>query len=93
MRYAIPALLAALTIGAAPTIACDSLGDNMHMGNIVSIDRNSNTFVILDAESQKPIRFSASKEVLKPLAVDDMVEVGYEAVDGGELRAVSLVRP
>jgi hypothetical protein len=92
MRYALPALLAALIIGTAPAIACDSLGENMHMGSIVSIDRSSNTFVILDAESQKQIRFSASKEVLKPAAVNDMVEVGYEVIDDGKLRATSLTR-
>jgi hypothetical protein len=91
-RYAIPALLAALAFGSAPAIACDSLGENMHMGNIVSIDRSSNTFVILDAESQKQIRFNASKEVLKPVAVNDMVEVGYEVIGDGELRATSLSR-
>lgn len=92
MRYAIYAALAAVSIGAAPVFACDSLGDNQHMGKIVSIDHPGNTFVILDAESQKPIRFIASKPLLIPLAVDDMVQVGYETIEGGALRTLSLVR-
>lgn len=92
MKYATTTLLAALIIGAGPVLACDGLGENMHMGNIVSIDRGSNTFVILDAQSQKPIRFTAAKETLTPFTVNDMVEVGYEVIDGGKLRSVSLVR-
>lgn len=93
MKSAIPALLAAAVLTlSGTTIACDSLGENMHMGNIISIDRSGNTFVIVDAESQKQIRFSASREALAPLSVNDMVEVAYEIIDGGKLRSVQLIR-
>lgn len=90
MKFTAIALLAASTLVTASILACDSLGENMHMGSIVSIDRGTNTFVILDAESQKPIRFISSAETLKPLVIDEMVEVSYEVADGGELRVVSL---
>lgn len=93
MKSAIPTLLAAAVLTlSGTTIACDSLGENMHMGNIISIDRSGNTFVIVDAESQKQIRFSASREALAPLSVNDMVEVAYEIIDGGKLRSVQLIR-
>jgi hypothetical protein len=92
MRYSIAALLSAVLLASGPAIACDSLGENMHMGNIVSIDRSGNTFTILDAESQAPIRFIASRESLIPLSVNDMVEVSYEVIEGGGLRILNLVR-
>jgi len=92
MRFAIPALLAALTIGAAPATACDSLGENMHMGRIVSIDHNDYTFVILDVESQKPVGFSSTRAALIAFDVNDMVEVSYEVLDGGILRSMKISR-
>lgn len=85
-------LLTVMLLGPAVAISCDSLGENMHMGSIVSIDRDHNSFVILDAESQKPIRFIASKAALIALAVNDMVTVSYEVIDGGGLRLLSLAR-
>jgi hypothetical protein len=92
MRYLTPALLgAALLSSTLSVLACDGLGENMHMGSIVSIDRGGNTFVILDAQSQKPIRFTASREALAPFAVDDKVEVTYEKATGDELHSVNLV--
>ena len=92
MRYSITALLSAVLLASGLANACDSLGENMHMGNIVSIDRAGNTFVILDAESQKPIRFIALQDSLAALSVNDMVEVSYEVVEGGGLRILNLAR-
>lgn len=92
MKYAIPTLLFSLTIGAGSASACDSLGENMHMGNIVSIDRASNSFVILDAESSRPIRFTASAEAIAPLSIDEVVEVSYEVGDEGGLHSLKLIK-
>jgi hypothetical protein len=93
MRYAIPALLAAaLLTGTEAAMACDSLGENMHMGQIVSIDRKDSSFVIRDAETGKPVRFSASQAALVAFDVNDMVEVSYEVLEGGALRTLKLNR-
>jgi len=93
MRYTIPALLAAaLLTGTGVAMACDSLGENMHMGQIVSIDRKDSSFVIRDAESSKPIRFSATQAALATFDVNDVVEVSYEVIEGGALRSVKLSR-
>ncbi|MCC6301847.1 MAG: hypothetical protein IT489_03490 [Gammaproteobacteria bacterium] len=92
MKHAIPTLLFGLMIGAGPAYACDSLGENMHMGSIVSIDRDNHSFVILDAESSRPIHFTASAEAIAPLSVDEVVEVSYEVGDKGELRSLELIR-
>jgi len=48
------------------SVACDSAGSNVHIGEVTSID--SGTFTLLDAETNSPIKFTASSELLLTLA-------------------------
>lgn len=92
MKSIITALLAAALAAAGTAMACDGLGENTHMGNIISIDRSDHTFVIVDTESRARISFSATQQMLAPLSVDDLVQVRYEAGTGNYLRSVDLIR-
>lgn len=84
---------AGLLAMAGPVLSCDGMGDKVHVGNVVSIDRASSSFVILDAQTKQPIRFVAeAKGALDSLHVNDAIKVNYEAAQGGELRSVGLSR-
>lgn len=84
---------AGLLVAAGPVLSCDGMGDNVHVGNVVSIDRASSSFVILDAQTKQPIRFVAeAKSALDSLHVNDAVKVNYEAAQGGALHSVALTR-
>ena len=93
MKVMLPAALTAgLLLAGASVMACDQMGPNVHVGNVVSIDRASSTFVILDAQSQQPIQFTAaSAKALDTLHVNDSVKVNYEETEG-KLRSVKLTR-
>lgn len=81
-----------LLMAAGPALSCDGMGPNVHMGNIVSIDRANGFLVILDAQSQQPIRFIVSDHSLGSLQVDDAVKVNYEETRDGTLRSLELTR-
>ena len=84
---------AGLLAATGPVLSCDQMGPNMHMGSVVSIDRANAAFVILDAQTQQPIRFVvASKNTLDALHVNDAVKVNYEETSGGVLRSVETTR-
>jgi hypothetical protein len=84
---------AGMLLAAGSALACDQMGPNVHMGNVVSIDRANASFVILDAQTQQPIRFvAASTATLEYLHVNDAVKVNYEETAGGILRSVQTSR-
>jgi hypothetical protein len=83
---------AGLLLVAGPALSCDQMGVDVHVGNIVSIDRAGSSFVILDAQTQQPIRFAAAKGTLDSLHVNDAVKVNYEKAGDGALRSVGLTR-
>lgn len=86
-------VLAALWLGGAvPAMACEVAGKNKHIGRIVAIDTGSRTFVILDAETQREIRFTASRQTLASLTVHDAVQVAYEETPEGTLVSLEVVR-
>jgi len=87
MKYSslITTSLAALfLLGTSTSFACDSMGPNTHVGEITSIDSEAQTFTIRDAETNKPITFSADNKIMLELAGinNHQVIVGYAEVDG-----------
>jgi len=63
------------------SFACESAGTNVHIGEVTSI--NSSTFTLLDAETNSPIEFIASSEVLLALAgLNRTIAVDYHEEEG-----------
>jgi hypothetical protein len=77
----------ALPMGA---LACEGMGPNVHVGNVVSIDAKKNTFTIKDAQSQSPVTFTASQDIINALHnMTGVVRVNY-AKDDTQLKAVGV---
>jgi len=71
-------------LGSSTSFACSSMGPNTHVGEITSIDNEAQTFTIRDAETNKPITFSADNKIMIELEGinNQQVIVGYAEVDG-----------
>jgi len=86
-------LLTGLLI-AAPLMswACDGAGPSSHVGIINSVDAGGKTLTIIDAQTQKPIKFTANNEIIDGLKdAKGSVMVNYEKVDGSSnLKAVGV---
>lgn len=77
-------LAALFVLGTGTAFACSSMGPNTHVGTITSIDAEAKTFTIQDAETNKPITFSADNKIMLELAGinNHQVIVGYAEMDG-----------
>jgi len=86
MKKHILAMIAAagLTLSAmAPAVACSVAGPNKHVGHVTAVNAGNGTFTIMDAETRKPIVFTASADILKDAAkAKGSVMVSYEQSDG-----------
>jgi len=87
--------IAVLILGAGLALAggayaCDGAGQNKHVGDVTKIDRNAGTFTIHDVQTNAPITFKASNEILNDAAkAKGQVLVGYEK-SGNALRAKDI---
>lgn len=90
-------LLKSLMVGVMVTApimgwACDGAGPSTHVGIIHSVDAGDKTFTIIDAQTQKPIKFTANNEIIDGLKnAKGSVMVNYKEVDGStNLKAVGV---
>jgi len=80
-----------LSFGAVSALACKAAGLHKHVGPITSIDNNSGTFTILDAQTNKPISFTASKKLLNEAAkAKGNITVDFKSDDKGNLTAKEI---
>lgn len=88
-----------LAIGAAfgltlaqpnPAYACKSAGAFTHVGVVTAVDRVALTVTINDAETGKPVTFSATAEQLKAVKPGDEVVIGFLEEQGGTMTAVKI---
>lgn len=92
MKKFIPVLLMSAALGfTSGAWACDGAGHNKHVGNVTKVDAKAGTFTILDMETNAPITFKASKEVLNEASnAKGQVVVGYEK--SGDLLQAKEIR-
>lgn len=91
MKKFIPVLLMSAALGfTGGAWACEGAGHNKHVGNVTKVDTKAGTFTILDLETNAPITFKASQEVLKEAShAKGQVLVGYEK-SGDALKAKEI---
>lgn len=91
MKKFLPILLISTALGFSGGVwACDGAGHNKHIGNVTNVDVQAGTFTILDMETNAPITFKASKEVLKEASgAKGPVTVAYEK-SGESLQAKKI---
>lgn len=59
--------------------ACKMAGDHKHVGVVTKVDQVAGTFTIRDAETNKPIVFSANREMLSNAEhAQGQIMVSYE---------------
>lgn len=84
-------LLAGSLFASGAAMACDAMGTNKHMGELVSVDPGKQTFTIRDAQSRSPITFDATQEIITGLkGFAGSLMVNYEENDAGGLNAVGV---
>jgi len=76
-------LMLVLILFTTPALACSVAGPNKHVGQITAVDAKAGTFTILDAETRKPIVFTASAGLIKEAArAKGSVMVSYKQSNG-----------
>jgi Cu/Ag efflux protein CusF len=90
------AMVAAMSLAGAVAIlapqyalACKSAGAFKHVGVVTAVDLAALTVTITDAESGKPVTFSATAQQLKAVKPGDEVMIGFLEKDG-KLTAVQI---
>ena len=77
-------LIAGLVAAPVASWACDGAGPATHIGKVTSLDPAAKKFTIKDVQSQGPITFVASDDILNGLkGAKGMVTVKYEEKNGG----------
>jgi hypothetical protein len=88
--FIITAIFASL-FASSVVMACDAMGPSKHMGQLMSINAEKNTFTIRDAQSQSPLTFNANNDILTGLkSASGSIMVNYEENDAGGLNAVGV---
>ena len=73
----------------SPAWACETAGPNTHLGVITAVDAGSVT--LKDAQTGKNLKFLASPQLLKGVAVKDQVAIVYTS-EGKTLRATAITK-
>lgn len=84
------ALTVAISMGAVGLgWACSSMGPDKHMGVVQAVGTPEGAFVIVDAETGKPIEFIASAKLLEGVKVNDKAVVTFK-MEGDQLLAKEI---
>lgn len=85
----ISTLASALLLGSSAIWACGGEASGKHIGNVMKISKTS--FTIRDAETNSPITFNASPDIMKEVkSADGRIMVNYEEDEEGALDAVGV---
>lgn len=82
--------ISAMLIFSSSTLwACGGEESGKHIGNVLKVQQSS--FTIRDAETNRPITFNASAEVLNDIkSSNGRVVVNYKENEDGALNAISV---
>ncbi len=76
---------------ATSVFACGGEASGKHIGSMLKVNADNSTFTIRDAETNSPITFNASKEIMAEVQkASGQVMVNYEENDEGALVATGI---
>jgi hypothetical protein len=76
-------LATSFSIASTSGWACSVAGPGKHIGQVTNVDDQAGTVTLLDAETNEPIVFIASSDILKEVhAASGQVMISYEERDG-----------
>ncbi len=82
-------VFAMLIFSSSTPWACGGEESGKHIGNVLKVQQSS--FTIRDAETNRPITFNASTEILNNIkSSNGRVVVNYEENEDGALKALSI---
>lgn len=89
-RFLAAAGLAAFLVAPVTAWSCNAAGKNTHVGELMAVNAELNSFTIRDAESHGAITFISDDNLIKALKdIKGMVQVRYQK-EGHELRAIDV---
>ncbi|HET6371660.1 MAG TPA: hypothetical protein VFG95_10710 [Nitrospiria bacterium] len=71
------------------SLACSSLGPNIHAGVIRGVDSKEGTITLIDSETGKALTFSASEAQISPLRPNERVVIKF-SVEGEKMVAKEI---
>jgi len=78
-------------ISSSFAFACGGADSGKHIGSMLNINAENSTFTIRDMESNAPITFNASTDIMKQVKkANGQIMVNYEEDDDGSLVATSV---
>lgn len=85
----ISTLASALLIASTSIWACGGEASGKHIGSVMKV--NNSSFTIRDAETNSPITFNASADIMSEVkSASGRIMVNYEENDEGALNAVGV---
>ena len=80
MKKLITATVLSLVVGfaASPAWSCSMAGPNTHIGVVTDVNASANTFTMIDAETQHPITFVTTPELLKSISKNQQITVTFQ---------------
>ncbi len=88
-NFMVSGISAMLIFSSSALWACGGEESGKHIGNVLKVQQSS--FTIRDAETNRPITFNASTEVLNNIkSANGSVVVNYEENEDGALNAISV---
>jgi len=76
-------LTTSLAITSTAGWACSAAGPGKHIGHVTNIDDQAGTVTLQDAETNEPIVFVASSDILKEVrSASGQIMISYEERDG-----------
>jgi len=82
-------LATALILSSSAIWACGGEASGKHIGSVMKVSKTS--FTIRDAETNSPITFNASADIMQEVkSADGRIMVNYEENDEGALNAVGV---
>ena len=74
----VTALSALMVFAVSPAWSCSMAGPNTHIGVVTDVNANANTFTMIDAETQHPITFVTTPELLKGISKNQQITVTFQ---------------
>ena len=91
MKYLLLITTIALSVGfSSSTLACEAAGPTTHVGSVLKVDPENNTFTILDAQTVTPVQFKATTDIIEKVVKENGTAVVDYEIDGINLVATNV---
>ena len=84
-------LASLLLLASSGVFACGGEASGKHIGSVLDVNTSNSTFTIKDAETNSPITFKATANIMNEVSqASGRIMVNYEEDDEGSLNATAI---